>query len=116
MVKITYDPNDPIDVEFMEMMGESYFTMCDIFDDLEKSGCKAQTYAKWLRRITDNNIYDIVDAYKRLYPEMKYHYVDFGVVKTFRGMPDIKPVIWHILGETEEEKLYYAKRVIEFMM
>jgi hypothetical protein len=109
MVRITYDPNDPIDVEFIEMMGESYFTMCDIFDDLEKSGCKAQTYAKWLRRITDNNIYDIVDAYKRLYPEMKYRYVDF------EG-PNIKPVIWHILGETEEEKMYYAKRVIEFIM
>ena len=69
---------------------------------IEESGNKAQSFAKVLRTIVENKpgaLKAIPGVFKRI--------VNANV------SPCVHPGLWKELGETEMEKLFYAKRILE---
>lgn len=93
--------------EVMENMvvhtSEGLPVMCDCIQWVEESGNKAQSFAKVLNTIVETRP-SLKDEIPRIFKEITGERVSRGW---------IAPGLWTLLGETEMEKLYYSKRIIE---
>ena len=103
------------EIEEVRYVDNHITTLCDMIENLEASGCKAQTFSKLCK--------DMIDGRPRLAKELAYIYMEMGHVNIKLDdededdeeftIDDISPHLWTFLGDTELDKLYYAKRILE---
>lgn len=86
--------------------------LCDKIEWIETSGCKAQSFAKVCREIVNGRPH-MAHELANIYWEMGNHNI------TYDGefdVDDITPGLWRYLGQSDPEKMYWAKRVLEALV
>ena len=86
-------------------------SLCDRIEELEDSGCKAQTFSKLCKEIVDGRPH-LARKLANLYGNENIKLDPDDDEEEFM-LYDIGPHLWTPLGDTEVEKLYMAKRILE---
>jgi hypothetical protein len=86
--------------------------LCDKIEWIETSGNRAQSFAKVCREIVNDRPH-MAHALADIYWEMGNY--DIAYDGEF-DVHDISPVLWRHLGNSDPEKLHWAKRVLEVLV